>query len=82
MEAIIDYLRLHGEQLDADIAEALQRPLEEVRSDIRALSAKGAVMSCFVTRFRDGTTVEGWTCRISGFIPPPAPGRKRGPTKS
>lgn len=82
LEAILQYLKLNGEQLDADIARELRLSLEEVRADIKDLSAKGAVMACFVTRYRDGNRIEGWTCRVSGFIPPAAPGRKTNPTKS
>lgn len=81
LEAILQYLKVNGEQLDADIARELRLPLEEVRSDIRELSAKGAVMVCFVTRHIEGRIVEGWTCRVSGFIPPAAPGRKTNPAK-
>lgn len=80
--AIIQHLKLHGEQLDADIAEALQLPLEQVRADMRELSAKGAVMMCFVTRYRDKKKIEGWACRVAGFIPPAAPGRKPGSPQS
>lgn len=82
MESILDYLKLHGEQLDADLALALERPIEQVRSEIRALSAKGAVMMCLVTRYRQGVEVEGLACRISGVIPTPAPGRRPSSAKS
>lgn len=76
MQAIVQHLKTCGEQLDAEIAEALQLSLESVRAAVQELAAKGAVMACFVTRYRDGEKFEGWTCRISGFIPPAAPGRK------
>ena len=82
MQAIIEHLKLHGEQLDADIAQALHLPLEQVRADMQELSAKGAVMTCFVTRYRDGKQIQGWACRVAGFIPTAAPGRKPGPAKS
>jgi hypothetical protein len=82
LRAIIEHLKLNGEQLDADIAEALQLPLEQVRVDIQELSAKGAVMTCFVTRYRDGKEIQGWACRVAGFIPPSAPGRRPSPAKS
>lgn len=82
VDAIIDYLKLHGEQLDADLALALELPVEQIRSEIRALSAKGAVMMCLVTRYRQGIRVEGITCRVSGVIPTPAPGRRPSATKS
>lgn len=82
LEAIIDYLKLHGEQLDADIAEALGLPLERVRAEMQKLSANGDVMMCLVTRYREGTKIEGWACRVAGFIPPAAPGRRPSPAKS
>ena len=82
METILQYLKRNGEQLDMDLARELRLSLEKVRADIQDLSAKGAVMSCFVTRYRGGERIEGWACRVSGFIPPAAPGRKSGPTKA
>ena len=82
METILQYLKVHGEQLDADIAAALRLPLERVRTELQDLSAKGDVMTCFVTRFRGGRKIEGWSSRAAGFIPPVSPGRKPNPTKS
>lgn len=82
MEKILQYLKLNGEQLDADIAKALGLPLERVRTELRGLSAKGDVMMCFVTRFHGQKKTEGWSCRVAGFPPPPAPGRKPGPPKT
>jgi hypothetical protein len=40
------------------------------------LQAKGAVMVCRSIRYKDGKATEGMLCRISGYTPPPAPGRK------
>jgi hypothetical protein len=82
LEAIIQYLRNNGEQLDADIADAIDLPLKQVQAEMRTLSAKGTVMSCFVTRYREGTKTEGWAYRLAGFIPPHAPGRKPTPPQS
>ncbi len=82
MEKILQYLKLNGEQLDADIAKALGLPLERVRTELQDLSARGDVMMCFVTRFRGQKKTEGWSCRVAGFTPPLAPGRKPNPTKS
>jgi hypothetical protein len=31
---------------------------------------------CRSIRFQDGKEIEGILCRISGYIPPAAPGRK------
>ena len=82
METILQHLKLHGEQLDADIARALRLPLERVRSELQELTAKGEVMTCFVTRFHGGTRIEGWSCRVAGFTPPVSPGRKPNAPKS
>lgn len=81
MEAILQYLKHNGEQLDMDLARALRLPLDAVRADIQTLSAKGAVTSCFVTRYHAGKRIEGWTCRVSGYIPPAAPGRRSSSAK-
>jgi hypothetical protein len=82
LEKILEFLKLNGEQLDDDIANALRLPLEQVRSELQELSAKGAVMTCFVTRFRGGKKIEGWSGRVAGFTPQAAPGRKPGTRNS
>ena len=51
-------------------------------AELHDLSAKGEVMTCFVTRFREGRKIEGWSCRVAGFTPPLSPGRKPNPPKS
>ena len=65
-----------GEQLDSEIAAATGLSLSNVRSRVTELQAKGAVMLCRSIRYRDGKPIEGLLCRISGYTPPPAPGRK------
>ncbi|BAN35379.1 hypothetical protein SCD_n01558 [Sulfuricella denitrificans skB26] len=76
MKEILQYLKKHGEQLDAEIAEAIGISLTDVRLHISELAAKGEVMACNSIRFEKGEKVEGIRCRISGYIPPAAPGRK------
>jgi predicted ArsR family transcriptional regulator len=78
LEKILDYLRAHGEQLDADIARALGLTLETVHKQIQHLSDRGDVMTCQVTRFRGTNRIEGLCCRVAGFTPPISPGRKPG----
>ncbi|MBU1978384.1 MAG: winged helix-turn-helix transcriptional regulator, partial [Gammaproteobacteria bacterium] len=73
MEKILQYLKKHGEQLDAEIAEAIGISLTDVRLHIAELAAKGEVMACNSIRFEKGEKVEGIRCRISGYIPPAAP---------
>ncbi|HQW20661.1 MAG TPA: FaeA/PapI family transcriptional regulator [Rhodocyclaceae bacterium] len=76
--SVLQYLKKHGQRLDSDIAEATGIPLPQVRLSLSALSARGEISRCSITRFNDGHPVEGFLCRISGFIPPSAPGRKPG----
>ncbi|UCE31206.1 MAG: helix-turn-helix domain-containing protein [Burkholderiales bacterium] len=73
---ILQCLEKHGERLDAEIAAETGMPLATVRERAAELAAAGAIMTCNVTRFEDGGRTEGWLYRISGYIPPAAPGRK------
>lgn len=79
MQAILDYLKLTGEKLDTEIAAATGLSLANVRSRVIDLQAKGAVMVCRSIRYKDGKEIEGMLCRISGYVPPAAPGRKSKP---
>jgi len=64
--SILDFLKTSGEQLDAEIAEALQMPMTTVRRDVSQLSAAGDVICCKVTRYVNGNKIEGVSCRLSG----------------
>ena len=75
---ILQYLKKYGQRLDSEIAAATGIPLPRVRVSLTDLSAKGEISRCSVTRFADGKPIEGTLCRISGFVPPAAPGRKPG----
>jgi len=76
--AILQYLSKHGQQVDYEIAEAMKLPLSDVRATLTSLSKLGEISRCNVTRFIGGKPIEGMLCRISGTIPPKAPGRKPG----
>jgi len=76
---ILQYLKKHGQKLDLEIAAATGIPLPNVRISLSALSERGEISRCNVTRFNKGKPVEGILCRIAGSIPPAAPGRKVGP---
>ena len=76
---VLDLLRKHGERLDSEIAEEMGIPLETVRQQLSGLAATGLVVTCNLTRYKDGERVDGWLYRISGFIPPAAHGRKPKP---
>jgi predicted ArsR family transcriptional regulator len=77
---ILHCLKKHGERLDSEIAEETGMPLAVVRERLEGLAASGLVVTCNLTRFEDGKRIEGWLCRVSGYIPPAAPGRKPKPT--
>jgi hypothetical protein len=51
-------------------------PISSVRRAVSTLSAKGDVIVCRSIRYKNGKEVEGILCRVSGYTPPPAPGRK------
>jgi predicted ArsR family transcriptional regulator len=73
---ILDCLKKYGQRLDVEIAKETGVPLEMVRQRITALAATGAVITCNLTRFEKGQRMEAWQCRVSGYVPPLAPGRK------
>lgn len=76
MKEILQYLKTNGERLDTEIAEAVGISVAKVRAQLTELAAKGEVMVCHSIRFEKGKKIEGIKCRLAGFIPPAAPGRK------
>lgn len=76
MQAILQYLKEHGEQLDAELAATVGGSLENVRRSLSELSDRGDVILCRTTRFTDDGKIEGMLCRLSGFFPPMSRGRK------
>ena len=76
MQEILKFLKDRGEKLDTEIALATGLTVADVRKHVSTLSARGEVMTCQATRFVEGRKIEGLLCRISGYIPPAAPGRK------
>jgi hypothetical protein len=75
---VFEYLKKHGQLLDLDIAAATNISLDEVRASLSELSARGDISRCSVTSYVKGKAIEGFQCRLSGFVPRPAPGRKPG----
>jgi len=73
---VLECLRKYGQRLDSEIAKETGVPLATVRRELTGLAASGAVVLCTLTRFEKGTRLEAWQCRVSGYIPPLAPGRK------
>ena len=76
MQDILQYLKLNGEQLDSQIAAATGISLAKVRASVSELSARGDVIVCRSIRFKEGKQIEAMLCRMSGFTPPAAAGRK------
>jgi predicted ArsR family transcriptional regulator len=76
MKEILEYLKKYGDQLDKEIAIATGISLANVRLQLSELAAKGEVMTCLSIRFEKGKKIEGIRCRLAGYIPPAAPGRK------
>jgi hypothetical protein len=64
--SIIDYLHVHGEKMEAEIAKGLQAPIALVQSHLAQLSTTGDVICCKVTRYLGGKKIEGTSYRLSG----------------
>ncbi len=79
MVEILDCLKKHGQRLDLEIAKETGVPLEAVRERLVALASSGSVIMCKLTRFERGARIDAWQCRVSGYVPPLAPGRKAVP---
>jgi len=69
-------LKKYGQRLDLEIAQEMGVPLSTVRKRLASLAASGDVVTCSVIRFEGGKRIDAWQCRVSGYVPPPAPGRK------
>ena len=54
----------------------MRLPLARVRRGLAELSATGAVVMCSLTRYEGGKPIEALECRLSGYVPKPAPGRE------
>lgn len=74
--SILQHIKKHGQLRDAEIAHALGLKLGAVRSSLDDLSATGQIACCSVTRYDEGKPVHEILCRLSGYVPPAAPGRK------
>jgi transcription initiation factor IIE alpha subunit len=76
MKEILQYLKTHGERLDTEIAEAVGISLAKVRIQLAELAEQREIMVYHSIKFEKGKKIEGIRCRLAGFIPPAAPGRK------
>ncbi len=76
----LQYLKKHGQRLDHEIAKEMGVSLAVVRERLSALAKTREAIVCQLIRFESGKRIESWQCRVSGYIPPAAPGRKAKPT--
>ena len=76
MVETLNCLKKYGQRLDLELAKELGLPLAAVRQRLTSLAATGAVITCSLTRFENGKQIDAWQCRVSGYVPPIAPGRK------
>jgi predicted ArsR family transcriptional regulator len=76
MTETLECLKRHGQRLDLEIAKELRVPLTTVRLHLTALAERREAVVCKTIQFEKGRPFEAWQGRISGFVPPAAPGRK------
>ncbi len=69
-------LKKYGQRLDLEIAKEMGLPLAMVQQRLSGLAATGDIIVCRLTRFENGKQIDAWQCRVSGYVPPVAPGRK------
>lgn len=80
-DQVLSHLKKYGQLLDMEIASATGIALPEVRASLADLTARGEISQCSVTLFNDDKRIDAFQCRISGYVPPVAAGRKAGNTK-
>ena len=69
-------LKKHGQRLDFEIATEMRVPLATVRQHLTDLAERREAIVCKTIQFENGRQFEAWQGRLSGFVPPAAPGRK------
>lgn len=76
MNGILQHLKENGEQLDIEIATATGNSLATVRRHLAELASRKEIVACHTIRYVKGKKIEGMACRVAGYTPPAAPGRK------
>ncbi|MFZ3324200.1 MAG: ArsR family transcriptional regulator [Usitatibacter sp.] len=76
MTETLECLKKHGQRLDLEIAKEMRVSLAMVRQHLTALAESREAIVCKTIQFEKGRQVEAWQGRVSGFVPPAAPGRK------
>jgi hypothetical protein len=80
-DIVLNHLKKHGQLLDLEIASATKISLSKVRTSLAELATRGEISQCGVKRFEGNKSTDCFQCRISGYVPPAAPGRKASPNK-
>jgi hypothetical protein len=75
-QQVLDYLKKCGQEVDKKIALETGISLIQVRNSLKELEESKKVFTCSVTTYEYGESSQDLMCRISGYIPPAAPGRK------
>ena len=76
MTETLECLKKHGQRLDLEIAKELRMSVAAVRQHLTALADRREAIVCKTIQFENGKQVEAWQGRVSGYVPPAAPGRK------
>jgi hypothetical protein len=76
MNIILQYIKMHGERLDKEIAVATGIPLASVRLQLAVLAASHEIVGYRSIRCNKGKRSEGTIYRVAGYSPPASPGRK------
>lgn len=76
MNEILQYLKLHGERRDTEIAKATGISLDQTHRHLAELTTKGEVMSYLSIKFENGKKIESISCRLVGFSLKSKPGAK------
>lgn len=79
MTETLQCLKRHGQRLDMEIAKETRMSLATVRQHLTALVERREAIVCKTIQFDKGVQFEAWQGRVSGFVPPPTPGRKPKP---
>ena len=79
MSETLQCLKKYGQRLALEIAKEMGVPLATVRQRLAGLAATGAIITCNLTRFEHGKRIDAWQCRVSGYVPPLATGRRAKP---
>ena len=81
-DQVLSHLKKHGQLLDLEIAKATGIALAQVRKSLADLTTRGEISQCSVTHFNDNKRIDAFQCRISGYVPPVAAGRKAASSKA